>query len=166
MTELTAEEQLRHMQAQQSMGMAQHHKEVGEIIELGQNSYGKKDFDEASQVVADVLGEKAVNLMALVRGFDHPAEIVMHLAGNEQRLKDFAKLRPEQQGTELFRIEAQMSPFGQVRSGADPAWKDPEIRKGRVSDGEWSQNGGANLSDAQWHREYDRRMADKGGSRR
>jgi hypothetical protein len=145
-------------EAQQAILLAQHAREVNDIIEIGHTHYGRAQFDEASAAVAAGLGNKAQQFMAQVRGFDKPHEIVTHLADNPSRLEALAKLSPEQMGTEIARIEAQMSPHGRPAFGADPAWKNPAVKSGRVSDMDWKTTGGANLSDAQWHAEYDRRQ--------
>src|SRR5581483_9239765 len=43
-------------------------KDIDGIIEVGRANFGSRTFDDASQVVADVLGPKAQMVMAMVRG--------------------------------------------------------------------------------------------------
>ena len=135
-------------------------KDIDGIIEVGHVHYGKAAFDEASQNVADVLGEKSGPVMDMLRAFDKPHDVIAHLGDNPARLKAFAALTPERQRVELARIEAQLG--GPVRMGADPAWKAPEMKTSRVADEDWKTSFGANLSDAQWNKEFDRRQAARG----
>src|ERR1700744_5724557 len=83
-------------------------KDVDTIIETGRVHFGNAGFDDASQVVAEALGDKTTAVMDTLRQFDRPHEMLVHLANNEQRLKAFAKLSPARQAIELARIEARM----------------------------------------------------------
>ena len=94
----------------------------------------------------------------MLRAFDRPHDVIAHLGDNPARLKAFAALPPERQRTELARIEAQVGGAA-VRLGADPAWKAPEMKTSRVADEDWKTSFGANLSDSQWNKEFDRRQA-------
>jgi hypothetical protein len=141
--------------------MSQLCKEVDGIIDVGRANFGSRSFDDASQVVAEVLGQKSQGVMDILRGFDKPHDVIMHLAQNEGALKQLAKLSPQRQAIEISRIEGQLSPYGHVATGAEPAWKQPEARRGRASDDNWRTTGGHGLSDAAWSREHDRRMAER-----
>jgi hypothetical protein len=154
------EQQLAAARAQ--MALAEHQREVNAIVEVGQANYGNAVFDEASQVVAAELGDRVGDVMLALRQFDKPADILVHLSNNPNRLKQLAKLNPARQVVELARIEAQMTSNGHTDTGADPAWKLPSAKGGRVSDEEW-HSGGDNLSDQKWHKEFDRRMKERNG---
>jgi hypothetical protein len=140
--------------------LAEHHKEVNAIIELGRGEFGRDQFDQDSQVVAQKLGNRTQEAMALLRQFDAPHRLIKHFADNESALDAFSKMNTARQITELARIEARSSSYGHVRTGADPAWKTPAGR-GRMSNEDWNATGGDALSDAEWHREYDRRQAQR-----
>jgi hypothetical protein len=141
-------------------------KDIDAIVDAGRGSYGARSFDEASQVVAEALGPQTPQAMAILRGFDAPHDVIMHLAGNAGRLAQFSKLPVERQAVEISRIEAQMSSHGHVSTGAVPHWRTPEARHGRVSDDEWRTTGGANLKDDKaWSREFDRRMVERNKNR-
>jgi hypothetical protein len=77
-----------------------------------------------------------------------------------------AKMSPARQAVEIARIESRMSSNGHVSTGADRAWTNPSTRSGRVSDEDWKRSYGANLSDEQFNKEFDRRMQERGGRRR
>jgi hypothetical protein len=100
--------------------------------------------------------------MLALRQFDKPHDVLVHLANNPQRLKQIAKLNTARQVVELARVESQLSSFGHTQTGADPAWKLPSAKGGRVSDDEWHA-GGDNLSDSKWHAEFDRRQRERNG---
>lgn len=135
-------------------------KDINDIVEIGRTHFGSATFDELSQVVADGLGDKTQGVMHLVSQFDRPVEIIAHLANNERQLQAIAKLSPARQAVELARIEAQIAPQ-RANVGADPLWKSPTVRSGRVSDQDWKANLGEGLSDSQWNWEFDRRQAEK-----
>jgi hypothetical protein len=139
--------------------------ESSALIQTGQERWGER-FNEASQVVADKLGpEKVPGFMDVNRQMDLGPDIIMHLADNPGRLEALARLPVERMSTELARIEAQMSPHGRVTTDPNAAWKQTSSRTGRVSDVDWKRNHGANLTDEQWHREFDRREREKAGRR-
>jgi hypothetical protein len=148
--------------AQQQMAFALHQKEVNAIVEVGQENYGKAVFDQAAETVAAELGDRVPDVMLALRQFDKPADILVHLADNPTRLKHLAKLNSARQVVELARVEAQLTSHGHTDTGADPAWKLPSAKGGRVSDEEW-HSGGDNLSDQKWHKEFDRRQKERAG---
>lgn len=150
-----------YIEAQNRIAAETHAREVDQIIEIGRNQFGAANFDDAADVVAKKLGPRSQEFMAIARQFDRPHEIVAHLANNESRLDQLSKLSTERQIIELGRIEAQFAPHGNVNTGADPLWKTPAVRSGRVSDEEWSRHAGEGLSERQWAREFDRRMAER-----
>jgi hypothetical protein len=137
-------------------------KDIDQIVEVGRTQFGNAGFDDASQVVAETLADKTNAVMATIAQFDRPHEIIAHLANNEPQLKALAKLSPARQAVELARIEAQMTSNGHVNTGAEPLYKQPALRSGRVSDEDWSRSFGEGLSDAQWFKQFDRRQASKG----
>lgn len=152
--------------AQHQMASAEHNRETGQIVEQGRRDFGTQTFDDASQVVAGALGERTPDIMLALRQFDNPAEIVMHLGGNEAQLKAIAKMPTAQQIVELARIEARLSSEHVPSAGALPKWKSEGARTGRVSDTDWGQNFGANLSERAWHKEFDRRQSARNERRR
>jgi hypothetical protein len=156
-----SDEQLRAIAAQAQIYQQQHAQDTSALIEVGRGNFGAREFDEASQALADAVGPRIREVVDVIRGFDKADAIIHHLANNPTRLEQFAKLNPERQKVEAARIEAQMSNFGHVHTGHQPAWKDPEIRNGRTTDDNWRRTGGANLSDKAWSREHDRRMAQR-----
>jgi hypothetical protein len=145
-----------------------HATEVHEIVEAGRALHGNQTFDEASQVVAGVFKEpeQLGHLMGTLRQFDRPADVIMHLANNEGRLQSLAKLSPARQAVEIAKIEGEMSSFGRAATGADRAWKNPDVRRGVVSEESWRKDGGAALTDdAAWSRAFDKRMASRSKTR-
>jgi hypothetical protein len=156
---MTTEPQPQSVEEQQKILLAQHANDVNAIIDIGRQHFGSAVFDEASQAVGEALGEGRVQeFMAIARQFDRPHELVIHLAGNEKQLKGLAKLSPARMTVELARIEAQMSSHGHVNTGADPAWKNPSTRSGRVSDEDWAASYGEGLSEKQFDKEFWRRQ--------
>jgi hypothetical protein len=130
------------------------------IVEIGRTNHGAQNFDEAADVVVKELGqERADVLRQALPNFNVPTEIITHLADNETRLKALAKMSPNQLVVELARIEAERGP--RTAHGVDAAWKDQAKNKGRVSDERWRSTGGAELDDKSWHREFDRRQAER-----
>jgi hypothetical protein len=157
-------EQLKtHLGQQQQPSLA---KDIDGIIEIGRAHFGAAGFDEASQVVAETLGDKTNSLMDTLRQFDRPHEVIAHLSNNESQLKALAKLNPARQAIEIARIEAQMASNGHVNTGADPLWKTPAVRSGRVSDEDWSRSFGEGLSEKQFDREFWRRQDARNSRRR
>lgn len=152
-------------QQQQQMLQQQHQelvKDIDGVVDAGKSTYGVRAFDEAAQTVADALGQKSGALMVVLRDFDHPEAVIMHLAGNERRLKELAKLPAARIGVEVARIEAQLNSFGHVQTGSEPAWKRLAAQKGRISEEDWRLNGGDSMkNDAEWSRQFDKRMAER-----
>ncbi len=151
---------------QQQMEQAQrvHHQETHEIVELGRNSYGARNFDEASETVAANFQnpETLTTFMANLRSCDMPADVIVHLGNNPDRAKKLAALSPARQATEIARIEAQLSSHGHTETGAERRWKAPERMAGRVSADDWRTNGGDTIKDdSVWSRQFDRHMAER-----
>lgn len=158
-------EQQPQMSPQEQIALAQHAKEVEQIVELGRQNHGDASFDRASQEVADAIGQERLQpFVAALKQFDRPDDVLMHLSNNPDRLERIAKLPLQRQITEIAKIEAEHSPHGHSRdTGAQPLWTRPEARKnGRVSDDVW-RRGGDELSDDQWFREHDRRIEARAG---
>lgn len=143
-------------QAQEAMAAEQYAREVHEIIRQGQDEFGAKQFDQASEDVARA-GVDPAMFTAIVRQFDAPAAILMHLASNPDRLAKFAKLSHARQLTEIAAIQSQLSPHGHVNVGADPAWKSPASRERRLGD-----HGGEHIKDdAAWSKAFDKHWAER-----
>ena len=141
-------------------------KDIDGIIEVGRAHFGSAGFDDASHVVAEALGDKTQAVMDTLRHFDKPHEVIAHLANNEAQLKALAKLTPARQAIEIARIEAQISSNGHVNTGADPLWKTPAVRSGRVSAEDWSRSFGEELSEKQFDKEFWRHQEARGSRRR
>lgn len=150
-------------QAQQQMAQEQHRRDLNQIVEQGRVDYGTQTFDDAAQVVAGELGDRTGEFMAVAKEFDDPAAIVVHLANNVDRARQLAKLPTRRMIAEIGRIEAQQKPYGYATTGADPLWRNPNMRVGKISDEDWSRTGGDHLDDRNWNKEFDRRMAARGG---
>lgn len=140
--------------------------DVDKIIEVGRAHFGNKTFDENSAIVAETAGgsEKVPDLMNVLRHFDRPADLIQHLAGNEDQAKQIARLSPERKAVALAGIAQQLGHTTAI--GATPAYKRPETLSGRMSDEDWNQGGSDLLTDAQFHREADRRAAERAKRRR
>jgi hypothetical protein len=138
--------------------LRQHVEEVGQIVQLGRQTFGTKTFDEASQVIADTLGrDKAQEMMVLARGLDNPHQVLMELGQHPERLKTLSRLNPMQQAAELARLEARLDPNGVRPPGVDRAWKSPGLHSGRLNDEEWRSGAADSLSDEEWSRQFNRR---------
>src|SRR5882672_6443227 len=116
-------------EAQAQMILAQHGREMDKITEVGRTTYGEKPFDDACADVVQRLSdnrpkhEAALQYGAIVKEFDDPAGITMHLANNPDTLEKIKKMTPTRQLAELAAIQGQLHPHGVVNLGADPAWK-------------------------------------------
>jgi hypothetical protein len=162
---MTPEQVLSGLSGEMEKAQKQHFKECEEIVEHGRAVHGNTSFDEASQIVGGAFKDTDAvqSFMGSLRQFDKPAEMIMHLANNEGQLKALAKLSPARQAVELARIESRFASHGHVSTGGERDWKRAETRSGRVSDEDWSRHAGSNLTDTQWSREFDRRMAARNG---
>ena len=67
-------------QAQMSAQQKEHDLEVGAIVSQGRDTYGKEEFDDASDTVAKAFGDRTPALVYALRGFDTPGAIIMELA--------------------------------------------------------------------------------------
>ena len=160
--QLTAEQLLAHLQQQAQQGQQEHSKNVEELVEYGRTTQGSQNFDDASQVFVDTLGqERAQAVLADLVKFNAPDRVLMDLTNDTARLERFSKLTPHQQAVEIARMEARYASHGHVETGTTPAWKATHKNGGRVSDADWKHSFGDNLSDAQWHKEFDRRQKAK-----
>ena len=159
---LTAEQLLTRLQQQAQQGAQEHTKTVEQLIEYGRTTQGSQNFDDASQVFVDTLGqERAQTVLADLVKFNFPDRIIADLANDTARLERFSKLTPHQMAVEAARMEARYARHGHIETGATPAWKATHKSGGRVSDADWKHSFGDNLSDAQWHKEFDRRQREK-----
>jgi hypothetical protein len=160
--EPSAEQLVAWAQEQGAQENLQFQKNVSDLIKYGQETHGTENFDDARRAVDAALGPASNEFAKVVVEHNDPAQIIMHLAGNEQRLKKLATLPPAQRKVEIARIEAEYASHGHVSTSAVPAWKDTHSRGGRVSDEDWKHSYGDNLTDKQWHAEWDRRHAGEG----
>jgi hypothetical protein len=159
---LNAEQLLAQLQQRAQQGAQEHSKNVEELVEYGRTTQGSQNFDDASQVFVDTLGqERAQAVLADLVKFNAPDRVLMDLTNDAVRLEKFAKLTPHQQAVEIARMEARYASYGHVETGTTPAWKATHKSGGRVSDADWKHSFGDNLSDAQWHKEFDRRQREK-----
>jgi hypothetical protein len=148
---------------EQQMVLQQHAKNVNDLVEYGRQSHGSAAFDDASQRLVETLGnDKAQMFIADAMQFNAPDRVIMHLAANEIRLKKLATLPPAQRAVEIARIESEYASHGHTTTSATPAWRDTHAKGGRVSDEDWKHSYGDNLTDKQWHAEFDRRAEGKG----
>ncbi|HEY8006033.1 MAG TPA: hypothetical protein VIE66_04350 [Methylocella sp.] len=153
------------MEAAQAIALQTHAKELGEIIELGRTEFGTGNFDDASQIVADKLGPRTQEAVAMLRQFDFPHRLVAELANAPEKLEKLAKMPAGRLAAELARIESRMTSNGHAITGADPAWKGPTVR-GRVSDADWKKSFGEGMSEAAFDKEFRRRQAGRAARRR
>jgi hypothetical protein len=148
---------------EQQAVLQQHAKNVNDLVEYGRKAQGTAAFDDAAQTLVDTLGnDKAQLFVADAMQFNSPDQVIMHLANNPARLEKLGRLPPAQRAVEVARIEAEYSSHGHATTEATPAWKQTHKGGGRVSDADWKSNYGANLTDKQWHAEWDRRHAGEG----
>jgi CO/xanthine dehydrogenase Mo-binding subunit len=139
-------------------------KDIRDIVEIGRTHFSTATFDDQSQTVADVLGDKKNQVLQILAEFDRPHEVIAHLAQNEAQLKKLATLSPARQVIEIGKIEARLS--SSVNTGADPLWKTPAVRSGRVSDADWKTSFGEGLDDKRFDKEFWRRQEERGKRRR
>ncbi len=138
-----------------------HLHEVNEIVSLGRETYGHDQFDADSQVVADKLGVRTAEFMALARQFDNPHKLVKHFADRPGELEALSKLPTARILTEISRIEARSAPYGHAVTRADPLWKSDASKGGRISNADWNRGVADSLTDAQFDREFNRRQAER-----
>lgn len=146
--------------AQQQMAVAQHEKTVNDITELGRETYGSEAFDDAANIVGTKMGDRVHEFVEVIQHFDAPHKLVVDLANDERSLEDLAKLPTARLVTEVARREARMS-SDHARTGNTPNWRHPSARTSTMSDADWSKGLGANLSDADFHRIADKKMAER-----
>ena len=89
------------MEAAQAIALQTHAKELGEIIELGRTEFGTGNFDDASQIVADKLGPRTQEAVAMLRQFDFPHRLVAELANAPEKLEKLAKMPAGRLAAEL-----------------------------------------------------------------
>jgi hypothetical protein len=150
---------------QEQMALAAHQKDVEQIVTLGRQNHGDGAFDEASQNLADAVGPNNITpLVAALKQFDRPHQVIMALGNDPDRLARLAKLPLARQITEIAKIEAEHAPLGHSRdTGAQPLWTRPHARaNARIPDDVW-RRGADDATDAQWFRVFDRRQAERAG---
>lgn len=141
------------------------------IAQIGHAQYGSAAWDEMVDTCAGAVARRSgcdenvaqALLTDAIRQLDDPHVVVEHLHRNPDRLERIMDMPLPAQRAEFARIEAQHAPHGRAQGGKNPAWKTIRNAEGRVSDADWRTNGGANLSDAAWAKEFDRRAAEKHG---
>jgi hypothetical protein len=160
--EVSAEQLVAWAQEQGAQQQLEFQKNVSDLIKHGQETHGAAAFDEARRAVDEALGPHSNEFAAVLVEHNAPDQILMHLSNNPDRLQRLAKLPPKQRAVEVSRIEAEFASHGHVTTSATPAWKGTHARGGRVSDEDWRHSYGANLTDDQWFKEFDRRAEGKG----
>ena len=151
--------------AQAQMAAAAFQKDMNDLTEVGRTRYGSDVFDEASRVFVDKLGNRAVEVLAIASQYDRPDDLIIHLSNNEGELEELTKLPTTRINAAIGRLEGRLTRDGRVGTGHTPLWKEPSQRTGRVSDLEWAK-GAASLDDRSWHKEFDRRLRERGGQPR
>jgi len=153
---------------QQQRALEAHRQDVLKVVEIGQKLYGTQPFDDASRNFTDAMGDASQTAMLVLKEFDQPAELIMRLADDPDRLRKFSKLPPARMAVEAARIQSEMKPYGKISTGDAPSWRGPAAYSGRVSDEDWSRNYGEALSERDWDREFNRRQTENrhaGGAR-
>jgi hypothetical protein len=135
------------------------------IVENGRERHGAATMDAAVQDLTEALGDAGVNqLVNLARGYNQPADLIVHLSNNPDRLKRLARMSVEEANVELARIESQMSPHGRAQGGKEPAWRQAAKTGGRTTEEDWRRDYGSDiLDDQEWSRRWDRRELRKMG---
>jgi hypothetical protein len=152
---LAEREQREQKQAQQL------HARASKIIEVGRKEFGHDRFDGASQAVADALGERLPQTIAVLQEFDTPHRHIVELAEDERRLQEFARLGPERQRAELSLRQNRTAPFGYSRASAEPAYLTPAFSGDRMSDADWNSGAADNLSESQWQKQWEARQKER-----
>ena len=133
--QLTAEQLLAQLQQRARQGAQEHSKTVEQLVEYGRNEHGSQNFDDASQVFVQALGqERAQQVLADLVKFNAPDRVIVDLSNDTARLEKFAKLTPHQQAVEIARMESRYASHGHVETGSEPAWQQTHKKGGRVSD--------------------------------
>jgi hypothetical protein len=144
----------------QNNAAAQHFREVEEVIRLGQETYGRDQFDSDSQVVAEKLGARKDEFLAVARQFDSPHKLIKHFADRPGELDTLAKLPTTRMMTEIARIEGRSAPYGHATTRADPLWKSSASNQ-RLSNEDWNRGVPDTLSDAEFDRQYCARQRER-----
>jgi hypothetical protein len=153
-----------HQQRLATLQMAEEQKrlnEINEVVKHGQETFGTKSFDAASNKVASRLGPERTALLREALPTTHiPADIVTHLSDNETRLDEMSRMSGHDFMVELYRIEAERG--GRNTLGAEPNWK--TTARG-ATEQEWSRNGGDHIKDdAAWNRAFDKHLRERSGA--
>ena len=162
----TADEIVRNLQGEAEKAQKLHHQEVNELIEAGRALHGAETFDQASEAVAQAFGDNSrlQNFLGTARQFDRAPDVIVRLAGDERRLAEIAKLPPPRQAVAFAALESEMSSYGRASTGSERTWKNPEVRRGVVSEESWRKDGGAAITDdSAWSRAFDKHMAARSG---
>src|SRR6202035_4133658 len=150
-------------QAAQQMALAQLNADIKAMEEAGYERYGQNSFDESARTLHEKLGNRAMEFLAVAAPFDKAPDIIAHLGNNPDRLEQISKLSTPRMIAEVARVEAQLSSNGRANpTGSIPAYKHESSRGGRVPDDVWAR-GADNLTDAQFNKEFDRRMKERAG---
>jgi hypothetical protein len=145
----------------EQLTMQQHAIKVNKIVEVGQREFGHDRFDAAAQTVANTLGDRTQETMAVLKEFDAPHRHVVALADDPDRLKRFASLPVERQRAEIALAENRTAPFGYARSNADPAYLQPAFSGGRMSDQDWNSGSADLLSEREWQKQWETRQKER-----
>jgi hypothetical protein len=145
---------LRQAQAAEAQQQQAHLNAAQKAIQIGREEFGTDRFDTARAAFSD-LSEQSVAV--LLNSDDAPRHIV-ELANDPEALKKFKELPLNRQQQFLDRRQKDLAPYGHVHTGPTPQWQMRD-NSGRLSDSNWNSRAQDFLSDDQWSKEYDRRMA-------
>ena len=135
--------------------------DVKKFVDVGQREFGTERFDAASQALANAVGGRLNETLAVLRQADAPHRLVVELADDPQRLERFAKLSPERQRAEISLRENRNAPYGRALASADPLYKNPAFSGGPVSDADWNSGIADRMSDKDAFAEIDRRIEER-----
>lgn len=94
---------------QEELQAAAHQRDVDAIIEQGRERYGDGRFDEICNDVVRAIGGDPTALTVTLKQFDHPTEILAHLADNPDRLHKLSHMPAARQLAELAAIQNQVA---------------------------------------------------------
>jgi hypothetical protein len=141
--------------------------DTNEIVKVGYSKCGNQKFDEAAQALVNAHGGHVPEAtLDVLRSAQMPHDEIMALADDPARLQRFAKMSPEAQRAEISHREVAKAPYGRVNVAADPAYKNPALSGGPISDTDWNSAAVQDrLSDKDFYKEMDRRWEERAKKR-
>jgi hypothetical protein len=140
-----------------------HQLEVNAIVDAGRERHGSDRFDEMSATVAEKLGDRTAEFMQAARQFDSPVELIERLADDPRELERLAKLPTARMLVEIARIESRLNPSGHAVTTTDPVWKRKSIG---FKEADWNTPLQDRLSDREYNKIFEKRMAERWSKRR